>query len=110
MIEKSGLKTSHRRSIRLKEFDCSQPGSYFVTMVTHRRRCLFGVIVDGDVQLNEAGTVVSEIWRGLSDRFSNVSADSFVVMPNHVHVIVNVAIGRNLLRPIAAHLLANWAR
>lgn len=83
--------TEHsRRSIRLKEFDYSQPGSYFVTMVTHQRKCLFGEVVEGNVQLSEAGTIVSEMWRGLPERFPNVLADLFVVMPNHIHVVVDV--------------------
>jgi REP element-mobilizing transposase RayT len=61
-----------------------------VTLVTHQRRCVFGEVVDGNVQLSAAGRVVNEIWRGLSERFANASADLFVVMPNHVHVIVAV--------------------
>lgn len=90
MIQKNDSKTDRRRSIRLKEFDYSQPGLYFVTIVTHQRRCLFGEVVDGKVQLNSAGNIVSEMWHGLSDRFPNVSVDLFVVMPNHIHVVVNV--------------------
>jgi len=86
-----------RRSIRLKEFDYSQPGGYFVTIVTHHRRCLFGEVVDGIVQLSEAGRIVNEMWRGLSERFANASADLFVVMPNHVHGIVTV--GAQLIGP-----------
>jgi hypothetical protein len=45
----------HRRSIRLKGYDYTQPGAYFVTLVTHDRECLFGEIVDGEMRLNEAG-------------------------------------------------------
>ncbi len=84
MIEKS------RRSIRLKDFDYSKPGAYFVTIITHQRRCLFAEVACGNVQLNEAGRIVNEMWQRLSERFDNVSADSFVVMPNHVHGIVTV--------------------
>ena len=79
-----------RRSIRLKEYDYSRPGLYFVTIVTHQRRCLFGEVVGGKVQLNSVGTIVSEIWSDLPNRFPNVSVDMFVVMPNHIHVILNV--------------------
>lgn len=101
MIQKNDSKTGRRRSLRLKEFDYSQPGWYFVTIVTHQRRRLFGEVVNGKVQLNSAGNIVGEIWHGLSDRFPNVAVDLFVVMPNHIHVVVNV--GRNLLRPVATH-------
>ena len=94
MIEKS------RRSIRLKDFDYSQSGAYFVTIVTHQRRCFFGEVAGGDVQLSEAGRIVNEMWQRLSERFDNVSADSFVVMPNHVHGIVTV--GAQLIAPDGA--------
>ena len=79
-----------RRSIRLKEFDYSQSGLYFVTIMTHQRKCLFGEIVDGKVQLIEAGTIVSEMWVGVQERFPTVSADLFVVMPNHAHGIITI--------------------
>ena len=46
--------------------------------------------MDGQVQLSGAGKIVAEMWTGLADRFPNVSVDLFVVMPNHIHVIVNV--------------------
>jgi REP element-mobilizing transposase RayT len=86
-----------RHSIRLKEYDYSQPGSYFVTTVAYQRRCLFGEVVDGKVQLTSAGTIVSEMWRGLPDRFLAVSVDAFVIMPNHIHGIV--AVGAQFIAP-----------
>jgi putative transposase len=82
--------TKRRRSIRLKEFDYSQPGSYFVTIVSHQRKCIFGEVVDGEVQLSTARTIVDEMLHGISERFPNVAVDLFVVMPNHVHAILNV--------------------
>ena len=45
----------HRRSIRLKEYDYSQNGAYFVTICVQNRECLFGEIVDGEMVLNDAG-------------------------------------------------------
>ena len=87
-----------RRSIRLREYDYSQPGMYFVTVVTHDRRCLFGEIADGQVRLSGAGKIVAETWTGLTDRFPNVSVDLFVVMPNHIHVVVNV--GAQFIAPV----------
>jgi REP element-mobilizing transposase RayT len=97
MIAKSDSTRTRRGSIRLKDYDYSQAGGYFVTLVTHQRRCVFGEVVDGNVQLSAAGRVVNEIWRGLSKWFANASADLFVVMPNHVHVIV--AVGARFIAP-----------
>jgi putative transposase len=90
MVDQQNPTKRSRRSIRLKEFDYSQPGSYFVTIVIHERRCLFGNVLEGQVTLSSSGIIVCEILQGISERFSNVSVDMFVVMPNHLHVILNV--------------------
>ena len=50
----------HRRSIRLKNYDYASPGAYFVTIVTHRRQCLFGNDMDGQMRLNEFGEIVRD--------------------------------------------------
>ncbi|MDZ7337191.1 MAG: transposase [candidate division KSB1 bacterium] len=78
----------HRRSIRLKGYNYSQPGAYFVTIVTQDRECLFGEVVDGEMQLHDAGHMVCEEWNALPNRFPNVDLDAFIVMPNHIHGII----------------------
>nr|VFK66653.1 MAG: hypothetical protein BECKUNK1418G_GA0071005_11028 [Candidatus Kentron sp. UNK]VFK72144.1 MAG: hypothetical protein BECKUNK1418H_GA0071006_10988 [Candidatus Kentron sp. UNK] len=55
--------THHRRSIRLRGYDYSQPGAYFLTICTQDRECLFGDIVEGEMRLNHAGKIVAEEWR-----------------------------------------------
>ncbi|MEJ5264492.1 MAG: hypothetical protein WHT29_04170 [Bacteroidales bacterium] len=79
-----------RRSIRLKGYDYSQPGGYYVTLVTQNRECLFGDVVDGKMVLNEAGRIVEWIWYDLPNHVANVKLDEFVVMPNHVHGIIMI--------------------
>jgi REP element-mobilizing transposase RayT len=78
----------HRRSIRLKGYDYTQPGAYFITICTHGRECLFGEIIDGEMHLNEAGQIVVQTWQDLPNHVPNVQLDAFVVMPNHVHGII----------------------
>ena len=78
----------HRRSIRLKGYDYTQPGAYFITICTQGRACLFGEIIDGEMHLNEAGQIVVQTWQDLPNHISNVQLDAFVVMPNHVHGII----------------------
>ena len=78
----------HRRSIRLRNYDFSTTGAYFVTVCTSGRACLFGDVVDGEMRLNEAGAVVVECWANMPEHFPHVTLDAFVVMPNHVHGIV----------------------
>ena len=78
----------HRRSIRLKGYDYSQAGAYFVTMCTQHRECLFGEIVDGKMRLNEYGQIVQQCWMEIPQHYQNVQLDEYVVMPNHVHGII----------------------
>ncbi len=86
--------TSHRpegrgrRSTRLKGYDYASEGAYFITIVTRRRECLFGEVVQGTMRLNEAGRVTESCWLGIPDHFPHAALDAFVVMPNHVHGIV----------------------
>lgn len=78
----------HRRSVRLQDYDYSQNGAYFVTVCTQERACLFGEIVDGAMQVNEAGRMLEQCWLAIPHHFPHVDLDAFVVMPNHAHGIV----------------------
>ena len=78
----------NRRSIRLKAFDYAAPGAYFVTIVTHGRAPLFGAVKDGQVRLSRIGAVADRCWREIPNHFPHVELGSFVVMPNHVHILV----------------------
>jgi len=78
----------HRQSIRLRGYDYTQPGAYFVTICAQDRACLFGDIANGEVRLNAAGRMVSAAWTALPVRFPAVDLDEFVVMPNHIHAIM----------------------
>ncbi len=86
-----------RRSIRLKGYDYTQPGAYFVTMVTHHRRPLFGEVVDGEMRLNMFGEIVEWTWRDLPNHVANIVLDAFVVMPNHVHGIVIIVDDKHIV-------------
>ncbi len=78
----------HRKSIRLKGYDYSGPGAYFITMVTFQRECLFGEIVNGEMQLSPMGKIADEHWRAIPEHFPHVELGAYVVMPNHVHGII----------------------
>ena len=77
-----------RRSLRLKGYDYTHVGAYFVTIVTQGRSCLFGEIVGKEMRLNEAGEMVCGVWESLPQRFPAVEMDMCVVMPNHLHGII----------------------
>ena len=78
----------HRHSIRLKGYEYTQPGAYFVTLVTQDRACLFGEIAAGEMRINRIGSIVARCWRDIPTHFSGASLDEFVIMPNHLHGII----------------------
>lgn len=78
----------HRRSIRLKGYDYSQVGAYFVTFVAWQREVLFGEIVNGEMMLNDFGQIVSEKWQWLETQYPYIELGAWVVMPNHFHGIL----------------------
>lgn len=87
-----------RRSLRLTGYDYRQPGAYFITICLHQRLCLFGTVVDGVLEGNDAGRTIATLWEHLPERFPQLEADSLVVMPNHVHgiLIINNGEGETL--------------
>ena len=88
-------KIHHRRSIRLKGYDYSQAGGYYLTIVTQNRECLFGEILDGKIILNKYGLIVKTIWNDLPNHYNHIKLDEYVIMPNHIHgiVIINDDVG-----------------
>ena len=89
-MNKYNPKIHHRKSIRLKDYDYSQAGFYFVTICCQHRACLFGGIVDDEMILNDAGKMVANEWLKLKIRFKNIELQEYVVMPNHFHGIVEI--------------------
>ena len=79
-----------RRSIRLKDYDYSTAGAYFVTICTHNRECVLGEIADGEMRLKEAGQIVRAMWEQLPYHYPHIGLDAFAIMPNHVHGIVTL--------------------
>ena len=96
----------HRRSIRLKEYDYSQSGEYFVTICTHNHECILGEIINGEMRLNEIGKIVNEEWLRTANIRPDIQLDSYVIMPNHIHGIIVLNEGRSTLRsdiPVGAN-------
>lgn len=78
----------HRRSNRLRGYDYTRAGAYFVTVCTRTRECLFGEVRDGQMHLNDLGRIVADSWLWLADQYAHVDLDVYVVMPNHIHGII----------------------
>ena len=84
----------HRRSIRLKGYDYSQNGAYYVTIVAWRRECLFGEVVNKEMVLSTFGVVAKQQWEKLPKRFPNIELGAYMIMPNHMHGIILITDGR----------------
>ncbi|RLZ09715.1 transposase [Faecalibacter macacae] len=80
----------HRKSIRLVGYDYSQAGLYFVTLVCQDRAHLFGDIKDGIMYLNEFGQIAVDEWLHTQEVRDNVVLHEYVVMPNHIHGIIEI--------------------
>jgi len=78
----------HRRSIRLKEYDYSQAGGYYITICSYSGKCIFGDIVNDQMILKELGKIVRNEWLKTERIRENVELDAFMVMPNHFHGII----------------------
>ena len=117
----------HRRSIRLKGYDYSQAGLYFITICCQDRACLFGEIAVGaslvdaqnngiaqnekgqpqgiaptiapTMRLNDAGKMIENEWTQLHERFTNIELHEYIVMPNHFHAILEIVGGDPCGRP-----------
>jgi putative transposase len=79
-----------RHSIRLKGYDYSQKGFYFITICTQNRECLFGEIVENKMMLNNVGKYAKKSWNDIPLHFPHVKLDVYCIMPNHIHGILNI--------------------
>ena len=77
-----------RKSIRLKGYDYSQAGMYFITLCVQDRLCLFGEVGNGEMILNDAGRVANACWLNIPEHFPSTVLHEHIVMPNHVHGII----------------------
>ena len=77
-----------RKSLRMKGYDYTQAGGYFVTVATYKHSCLLGEIQNGEMRLNSTGKIVEEMLGRLPGRFNGLVLDEYVIMPDHVHLIV----------------------
>ena len=77
-------------SIRLKNWDYGSNGLHFITICTHEMICFFGDIKNGEMILNDAGKIAQDFFLQIPKQFYFIELDEFVIMPNHVHGILNI--------------------
>lgn len=81
---------NRRNSLRLKGYDYSQPGEYFVTICTRDRKCVLGTVENGKMRLSELGKIVDAYWRKVPEDFPNMRLGGFQIMPNHMHGVIQI--------------------
>ncbi len=80
----------HRRSIRIKEYDYSREGLYFITICTFNHERLFGYVDGSKMILDEFGNIAYNEWLQTGEMRKNTVLQEFVIMPNHMHGIIEI--------------------
>jgi len=108
MMTNYGPQVHHRRSSRLEGYDYSQPGAYFVTIVTYLREALLGEIIDGEMLLNPLGEIVRNYWMAISRKFLQTILDEFILVPDHLHGIMHLGTGKASARHVHSLTSLSW--
>lgn len=95
-----------RKQVRLKDFDYSSIGAYFVTIAVRKHKCLLGEICEEKMHLSNIGEKAAEFWKEIPHHFSTIKLDEFVVMPNHIHGILIVEDRAKVSKGVGVHLNA----
>jgi len=86
---------NRRRTLRLKGYDYSRPGAYFLTFIVRDRRRLLGQVLQEKMYLSVPGKMVRSVWLELGDRYSGIQLDEFVIMPDHFHGLIHLTEGES---------------
>jgi len=84
------LPAYHRHDIRLPGYDYSTPGTYFITICVQNRACIFGDVVNGEMTLDEVGSMIDGWWMTTDQHFAGAESDASMIMPNHFHALVRI--------------------
>jgi REP element-mobilizing transposase RayT len=91
-----------RKLPRLKEYDYATPGAYFITICCHNRQCIFGNIVfsgmpgEAYMQYSPIGEIAKQCLLNIEAHYDNVKINNWVIMPNHVHLLIHIEEQLNL--------------
>ncbi|MBI5660656.1 MAG: transposase [Ignavibacterium album] len=86
-MKEENSKYANRKRNRLKEYDYSNNGYYFITICVHNHLSCFGDVEDSRIVLNDYGKLVKDNLINLNKRFESCELDYFIIMPNHIHII-----------------------
>ncbi len=81
-----------RKPIRLKKYDYSTVGYYYVTICAENRQQLFGTIENNQMILNDVGNMVNLWWKKIFEKYDQTLIDKYIIMPSHIHGIISANI------------------
>jgi len=84
------IQKPQRKPNRLKDFDYSSNGFYFVTICIQNRECVLGQVRDFKMSMNQWGIIVKNCWLDLPNHYKNCFLDAWMIMPNHFHGIIRL--------------------
>ena len=111
------MKYIQRKPNRLKDYDYSQNGAYFITICTHKHKPILSHITVGttigrlnEVTLTQIGTIVQQGIMGMNEHYENVFVDNYVIMPNHIHLLIRLdnPDGRAMLVPTVSRVIQQF--
>lgn len=79
-----------RKKIRLNGYDYSDEGLYFITLCVKDRLEILGKIENENIKLTQIGEIIKKYIKGIEQTFNNVIVDEYIIMPNHIHIIVSL--------------------
>ena len=102
----------NRKLPRLREYDYSTPGVYFITICSHKKKCIFGKIAlgeymdDAKMLYSPIGEIARKCLLDMESHYDNVKIDNWIIMPNHVHMLIHISERINPF-PTAAYDISN---
>ena len=81
---------TRKNTNRIPQHNYSHPGQYFITICTENRQELFGKIENNQMVLNDIGNMINFWWKEMFKKYPNISIDEYIIMPNHMHGIINI--------------------
>lgn len=99
-----------RRHVRLRKHDYSSPGLYFITCCVQDRICSLGFIENDQLVLSNIGVIVKAHWEAIPQHYAHVKLHEFVIMPNHIHGVIELHYGEDNLTTLKHRTLNQFAK
>ncbi|MFA7676740.1 MAG: hypothetical protein WCY34_01065 [Candidatus Omnitrophota bacterium] len=98
---------TRRNTNRIPQHNYSKPGHYFITICTENREELFGTIQNNEMVLNDVGKMINVWWKKIFETYQNISIDTYIIMSNHIHAIMNIVGADTWIGPIQNNTIDN---